>query len=162
VGGGATQTTLDDLGALLRSQIDEEQPVITIDCAEDVLMESLYQVHAILRAAGTYKVRYKGSGSPPVPLELPSKELMQKAQSIPAEHVAHLAVAAGGRCTLDAATIDTSDVRALVGERAAADDLLIVSLRMAPDATYGQYLRILGQLKAAHAHRVFVDEPGAS
>jgi biopolymer transport protein ExbD len=47
-----------------------------------------------------------------------------------------------------------------VRKRLEKNEYLVVSLTMAADATYGDYLKTLKQLKLAKAERIFINEPG--
>jgi len=153
------KTELEKLGELLTQQITNHDAVVRIVCDDDVPMRTLFEAHAILRGAGMLKVSYGGQDGEPLPLILPSKELIEKTKSIPPGDVAQLQIAAGDVCTLDGARLDTSDISGAVAQRLAENDKLIVSLQMTPEATYGQYVRALRELKAAKANRIFIKEP---
>lgn len=153
------EATLESLGGILKGSIDAKNAIVSIRCDKDVPMRTLFQMHAVLRGAGLLKVKYAGSAGRELPLILPSKELIDKTKTIPVEDIAHLAVAADGACTLDGAGIQPASVEEAVAKRLAANDKLIVSLDMAEDATYGQYVQALEKLKVAGAQRIFVSEP---
>jgi beta-lactamase regulating signal transducer with metallopeptidase domain/biopolymer transport protein ExbD len=158
---GGESASLENLDEVLGIKTDGGEAIITISCDDDVPMQTLFQVHAVLRASDLYRVRYIGLDVPPMPLELPSEKLIAMAKSLPEEHVVHLHVAAGDECTLDGKKLKPSEIQEAVATRIAKDEHLVVSLQMASDATYGQYVGTLMSLKAAQANRILINEPGA-
>jgi beta-lactamase regulating signal transducer with metallopeptidase domain/biopolymer transport protein ExbD len=151
---------LEKLGAYLKQEIGDENAVVHIVCEDNVPMSTLFQMHAVLRATGMYKVSYRGLDGERMPLVLPSEKLIQKTKSIPPKDIVHLAVAPGGKCTLDGMKLKPSMIRKAVEKRLSENDKLIVSLEMAGDATFAQYAETLRALKAAQANRIFINEPG--
>jgi biopolymer transport protein ExbD len=154
---------LEKLGAELKKSIDDrEHAVVNIVCDDGVEMKTLFQMHAILRGAGLLKVRYADQGGEPVPLMLPSKELIEKSKQIAAENITTLAVAPGGVCTLDGKKLPADKIHEVVAKHLQANPKLIVSVKMAGGATYGQYVHALRELGRAEAKRIFIQEPGGA
>jgi beta-lactamase regulating signal transducer with metallopeptidase domain len=153
------RATLESLGAMLARDVDTESAIVRIECAQDVPMRTVFQAHAALRRAGLLKVSYAQTSGKVVPLVLPSEELIEKAKSIPSEHIARLAIRSSGSSTLDGVELEHSQIRGAIAQRLAEDDMLIVSVRMAEDATFGQYVSTLEALEAAGARRIFIEQP---
>lgn len=150
---------LEEVGDAIKNQIDDPDAVVTIVCDEDVPMRTLFLVHGILRETGMLKVRYAGTHGAKMPLVLPSKKLIEKTRQIPADDIVELKVDKGGKCMLDGVKVEPSMIQEEISKRLTENEYLIVSLSMAEDATYGQYLQTLKALEKAKAKRIFIKEP---
>jgi len=151
---------IEKLGDVLGKSIDDrDQAVVNIVCEDGVEMKTLFEMHAVLRGAGLLKVRYADQEGEPVPLVLPSKELIEKTKQISAENIATLAIAPGGACTLDGKKLPAEKAYEVIAKRLEANPNLIVSVKMAGEATYGQYVHALRELGRAEAKRIFIQEP---
>jgi biopolymer transport protein ExbD len=154
------EVKLKQIGDAIKKEVGADKAVIRIDCDPAVTMGTIFKVHHILRETGMYKVTYAGLSGDEMPLVLPSKEMIEKSKQLAAEDVLELKVHNGGKCVLAGAKVKPGTLPDQVRKRLENNEYLVVSLTMAADATYGDYLKTLKQLKLAKAERIFINEPG--
>lgn len=147
------------IGDEIRKQIGDQNAVIHIQCKSNVPMKDLFLVHAVLRDAGMYKVKYAGLGGDEVPLVLPSKAMEEKSKQLAPEDVVELKVYGGGKCVLGDQKVKMSALPKHVMKRLQDNEYLVVSLTMAADATFGDYVETLKYLEQANAERILINEP---
>jgi len=152
---------LKQIGDAIKKEIGDQEAVVYIKCDETVPMKTLFQVHAVLRESGVLKVSYAGMDGGQMPLVLPNENLIQRVKDVPDKYIMNLKVKAGGKYVLDGAKVKPDEIHKFVEQRLADEENLIVSLTMAEDATYGQYVQALKELRQAEAQRIFINEPAA-
>lgn len=155
------KTEIPQIGKYIQGKIGDQQAVVYIKCDEYVAMKTLFEVHAVLREAGILKVSYAEMGGGQMPLVLPSEQLIEMARTMPEKDVVHLQVLKGGKCVLGGVKLTPDQIHEFVEKQLAENANVIVSLKMADDATYSQYVHALKELKKAEANRIFINEPAA-
>lgn len=153
---------LKQVGDAIRKQVGDKDAVVHIQCAEDVPMSELFAVHHILRESGMLKVSYSGMEGGEMPLVLPSQKLVEKTKKIkeasPGD-IAELKVYPGGKCVMGGKKMSQAKLVKWVEHSLQENQNLVISLTMAGDATYGDYLQTLKTLQTAQAKRIFINEP---
>ena len=130
--------------------------VIRFVCDENTPMGTVFDVQRALREIDLLKVAYMSHSYAEMPLVLPSKDLEEKIKEIPAEHIAELVIEPSGGVLLDRQKVEVAELDKVVKGRLSDNPRLIVSVQMDREATYGQYVSVLNQLKKGGAQRIHV------
>jgi beta-lactamase regulating signal transducer with metallopeptidase domain len=135
---------------------DRDHVVIRFVCEKDTPMGTVFDVQRALGEIDLLRVSYMSYSHGAMPLVLPSKELEEKIKEIPAEYIAELVIEASGGVLIDRQKIEVDKLDKVVKGRLADNPKLIVSVQADREATYGQYVSVLNQLKEGGAQRIHV------
>jgi len=142
---------------LANLEIDPENAVLRVVCDDSTPMGALFDAQRVLAELDLLKVSYMSDNYEAFPLVLPSRQLEEKMKEIPAQHIAKLVIDRSGGVLLEGRKIELVELDKVVKERISDDPMLIVSLHADREATYGQYVSALHQLKKGGAQRIFVN-----
>jgi biopolymer transport protein ExbD len=150
-----TPVGLDELGPRLEQVVDPEMPtvVIRVSGADVLPMGSLFAVQDRLEASGLRNMIYKTASGEELTLILPPPDT-----TVPGgeEHLARVRVSESGKVTVDGNETAGEEIQQAISSRLAGDDELVVVLALDPDATYGDFTRVLGAAKQAKAQRILL------
>jgi biopolymer transport protein ExbD len=116
-------------------------------------MGVLFDVQRDLQKRDLLKVNYNSDLPDAMPLMLPSKQLEEKATSIPDEDIAVVNARGNGEIIFNKTKVSSKDLPAEVKKSVGQNDHLVVSIQMDLDATYEDYVTVLDAVKKeGHCH----------
>lgn len=136
-----------------------QDAVIKLVCADEVSMSFINKIQRQLIDAGLTRVEFRNSSGAQMPLALPSEKIAQRMKEIPEEHIVHVHIGASGSVTWNKARTPAAELGQKMQWTLASDENAIVSIQTDDDATYGDFLSALRQLKQAGAKRIFINLP---
>lgn len=154
-------TTLDGFADAMKAAAGDEgkDATVAFKVAHEVPVSRVYEVQQQLQALRMKKVMYGGKEGGRVPMALPSEEAKAKLAAMPAGSVMAIKVGAGKQVSVDGADTPPAKVAEMVKQRVVENAKLVISLTMAPDATFKEMANVLEQLREAGADRIVMNEP---
>jgi biopolymer transport protein ExbD len=153
---GGKPVSMETLEQRMQEEIDPEAPraVVRVSGENALPMRRLFAVQDRLRAHGLASMLYTSSGGDELPLILPSGN----APPMDEEHLAHVHLDGVGVVSMDGDAITLNEVEEGVADRLAGDEHLVVALDIDPQATYEDFVRVLGAVQRAEAPRIQLNQ----
>ncbi len=157
------KTSLKRLGGVIESATiaDQTKTIVDIICDDEASMSSVLAVQRLLIDQNLLKVRFAGPTGKPVPHMLPSRAMSDRLKEIDPRNLAKLEIDEHGSVNVDEETVGVSEIAVIIGKKADANPLLIVSVHASPNAHYGHFLKVLAELRKTKVNRVMIHNPTA-
>lgn len=137
----------------------DDVPVIKLVCDPDVSMGTIFRLQKILLKLDLIKMNYLTAEGVGLHLMLPPLDIEKKIEDIPSEDIAVIVVGADNvAATLEGQKIEISGLGDAVRKRLAANPVLIIWIRTPEEARYGNFVRVLEEVKKAGAMRILINE----
>jgi biopolymer transport protein ExbD len=146
----------EDAGRRVEAVRDPDVPraVVRITGENALGMHLLFAVQNQLRAQGLTRMLYASSTGDELPLILPPGDV----PPVDEEHLAHVHLDGVGVVSMEGNPTTLSEIEEGIADRLAGDEHLVVALDIHPDATYGDFVRVLGAVQRAEASRIQLNE----
>jgi beta-lactamase regulating signal transducer with metallopeptidase domain/biopolymer transport protein ExbD len=138
------------------SLADKDNTVINLDCSSDTPMGMLFKVQEILQKVDLTKVSYKSDIAKALPLALPSEKIRLRIQDIPASDIASVIIDESGTVQINGKKTPIAKIRGDIERLTAQNERLIVSLEVAAEASYEDFVRVLDKTKEGGAQRILI------
>jgi beta-lactamase regulating signal transducer with metallopeptidase domain len=133
--------------------------VVSIECAGDMSMVSLFEVQKQMIDIGLYKVAYDGNEGSEFPMVLPGKDFKERLDSIPQKLVVDLRVDASGAVFIDKQKVSPGHLTKTLERRIDENPNLIVSMYMDEKTLYDDFVRVLDSVKKSGVERIAINNP---
>jgi biopolymer transport protein ExbD len=125
-------------------------------------MGTICRLQGVLQELDLIKMNYFTAGGEGLPLMLPSPDIEKRIEDIPPDNFAVLVIGADESVTLlGEGQIERGEIAATIEKRLLGMPALIVWIRTTDDARYGDFVRVLEEVKKAGAMRILVNTDGA-
>ena len=157
------ETDLEYFSRMLREKVTEDNDKIVVDIVsdEDVMMGMIYNVQRILREMGIMRVRYKNDSGKGMPLVIPPLDIEEKLSKIPEELITALIFNALGEVFIDKENVHFANIQELIEKRLSQNDKIVITIQIAEDMKYRDFLKVLEQVRKAGASRIVIKPPSA-
>jgi biopolymer transport protein ExbD len=155
------KTSLDGFQKAMEKAVagKEDKVVVAMSCDDGVPMGMVFKVHRHLREMGLMKMSYVTSAGNNLTLALPPFDYEKRLNEIAKEHISTLALKGGGVMLLDGESLKTVQLGDEVKKLFTLDDKHILSIKISEEATYGDFVTVLGIAKSADATRILINDP---
>ncbi len=157
-------TDFENFPRKLREKVKEDNDKIVVDIVsdEDVMMGTIYNVQNKLREMGIMRVRYKNDSGKGMPLVIPPLDNEEKLSKIPKELITALICNTLGEVFIDKENVHFARIQELIEKRLSQNDKIIITIQIAEDIEYGDFLKVLEQVRKAGASRIVIKPPSAT
>lgn len=150
--------TFEDFAARISafSPAEKENTVVNLECSSDMPMEKLFAVQQIFQNEDMLKVNYKSDLSDALPLVLPSNKVRLRVKDINESSIARLKLSESGSVQYNKQKVPVEDINKIIRRLVDENEVLIVSIEVAPGAKYKDFIRVLDQTKKGEAKRILI------
>lgn len=153
-------TEFADLAGTLENKTgNPDSTIIVIRADNETHMGTVYDIQLVLVDLGLLKVVYEGMAGEGLPLRLPVKKDGGRPGDLPERNLAVIYLDKSGGVSVRGERLESSKLGARVKAELAENEFVVFSIQTERDASFEEFLEVLGETKKAGATRIAIDRP---
>jgi biopolymer transport protein ExbD len=136
-----------------------DSTIVVLRADNETHMGTVYDIQLVLVDLGLLKVVYAGMAGEGLPLRLPVQKDADRLEGLIERNLAVIYLDKSGGVSVRGERLETSKLGARVKAELAENEFVVFSIQTERDASFEEFLEVLGETKKAGATRIAIDSP---